>query len=748
MHDQRSTPPRVRFGPFDLDVRSGELRKGAGRLKVPDKSIEILRTLLEQPGELVTREALRDRLWPANTFVDFEHGLNAAVRRLRDALGDSAEAPQFIETLPRRGYRFIGTLVSPPSGEQPDSLPVPLPPPLPAAAINAGEPIATSAPPGQVALAASSHRPIRVGRRERLAWLAAGLLALALLGTLVVVWPAPPRVPDEAMQFIIAPPTGMQFGPTPEFAVSPDGRLFVYVAESANETHLWLKSRSSTAVTRLPDTSGASSPFWSADGQQVGFFAARKLKKHRIGAATSEALCDAPFGRGGSWNARDEIVFAPSTDSGLMKIGAAGGQAVPVTSRDADRGDTTHRDPHFLPDGRHFLFSAGGGAAPGEIQVGSLDPAEPVKSLGLHSAEGPRADGPKYGAGHILFIEDQRLYAQPFDADAQELKPGRVTIAEDVTAFTVSAGSVLAHATTRRGVMAWFDRAGKRLATVADKSFMVALTQDDARLATTVWGGELMLHELGRPTAPRRITHTRANDFFPVWAPDGRDVVFASTRNTRMQIFRKPADLSRVEALLLDSTPPRNAIAPTDWSSDGKYIAYTESGGSEPTQIWMLPLSGSRAPYRFRQANAHQGNAHFSPNGKWVVFTSEELGSRGQGSVSRREVVVAPFAGADPTVQISENGGLQPSWSHDGNEIFFLSPDGALMSARVTQGRRFSARPARQLFRVAVDTSRGWGNQYAASRDGRRFLINALDEPRHITFVLDWPAMMKRPPAR
>lgn len=130
MHDQRSTPPpRVRFGAFELDVRSDELRKGPSRLKVPDKSIEILKALLEQPGELVTREALRDRLWPANTFVDFEHGLNAAVRRLRDALGDSAEAPQFIETLPRRGYRFIGTIVSPPPGDERDSLPASLPGP-------------------------------------------------------------------------------------------------------------------------------------------------------------------------------------------------------------------------------------------------------------------------------------------------------------------------------------------------------------------------------------------------------------------------------------------------------------------------------------------------------------------------------------------------------------------------------------------------------------------------------------------
>ena len=147
MHDQGSAPARVRFGVFELDIRSGELHKGRSRLKAPDKSIEILKTLLEQPGELVTREALRDRLWPGNTFVDFEHGLNAAMRRLRDALGDSAEAAQFIETLPRRGYRFVGAIKDALPGERPDSMSAPLSPRPPLQiATGADELIATSGP--------------------------------------------------------------------------------------------------------------------------------------------------------------------------------------------------------------------------------------------------------------------------------------------------------------------------------------------------------------------------------------------------------------------------------------------------------------------------------------------------------------------------------------------------------------------------------------------------------------------------
>lgn len=732
MHEQRSVSRRVRFGVFELDLRSGELHKGPSRLKVPDKSIEILRALIEQPGELVTREALRDRLWPANTFVDFEHGLNAAVRRLRDALGDSAEDPQFIETLPRRGYRFVGTIerVAVPAGS------------------DAPEPRVASAPVGDAAAISHDHRAaVHAGRRGHFAWIAAGAVAVILLTAITVALvrqQRPPDGPAEPTLFTIAPPADTQFGPTPEFAVSPDGKLFVFVAVSKGERFLWLKSRSSPTATRVPGTEGASYPFWSADNKSVGFFAARQLKTHRLGTTIAETICDAPFGRGATWNDRDEIVFAPSTDADLMKVSASGGPAVVITRRDSRRGDTTHRLPEFLPDGRHFLFWAGGGRTTADIQIGSLDSPGTITSIGLPSETAPSPGKATYSAGHILFLRERRLFAQPFDIDRRVLTSGAVMIAEDVTSYSVSAAGVLAHATTRRPELRWFDRGGRPLEKVADKSFMVALSHDDTRLATGNWGGELVLYDLTQTAEPRRFTSVRANEFFPVWSPDGSEVVFSSTRNSRYQIFRKPTDFSHEETVLLDSTPSRPVVAATDWSADGQHIAYTESGGDQPTQIWMLPLAGARTPFRFRQVKANEGNAHFSPDGKWVVFTSEEQGSRGEGSVSRREIFVAAFSGGGPVFKISDSGGLQPFWSRDGNEIFFLSLDDGLMSARVTQGRRFTAERARKLFPIAVNTSEGWGNQYAASRDGKRFLVNALLEQSPITYVLDWLALTKQ----
>ena len=310
---------QARFGPFTFDVRTGELLKGGTRIKVPDQSIEILRTLLERPGELITREELRQRLWPDNTFVDFEHGLNAAVRRLRDVLGDSADAPRYIETLPRRGYRFVENVMEVPAG-----------PGAPNGIRDALEAVEPSKP-----------KPLLVWR-ERVAWLAVATLGLALIAlSLGLVRRRPSVEPKgDLVRFAVALPEGLR----PEgFAVSPDGRRLVFVASSQGVPALWLKPMSEAMPSRLDGTDGAAFPFWSPDNSTVGFFAARKLKVLAIGGGNPIEICDAPEGRGGTWNQQDEIVFAPSTDTSLERVTLSERRPVPVTTR--TRGDTTHRMP-------------------------------------------------------------------------------------------------------------------------------------------------------------------------------------------------------------------------------------------------------------------------------------------------------------------------------------------------------------------------------------------------------------------
>ena len=266
MHESPLPASHVRFGPFELDVRSAELRKGSTRLKVPDQSIEILKALLERRGELVTREQLRGRLWPSNTFVDFEHGLNAAVRRLREALGDSADAPKFIETLPRRGYRFIGPIdgastvvpcgastkiASQPTSSETDVAPLDLQRP---------------------ASAARSHLSIRRFRLRRL------VLAGSAMAVAIALWVGH-RVRDNASSSVRPAPVksipvtslpGQEVDP----AVSPDGNqvAFAWDGDTGEDFDIYVKLIDAGEPVRLTtDPAADRTPAWSPDGRRIAF---------------------------------------------------------------------------------------------------------------------------------------------------------------------------------------------------------------------------------------------------------------------------------------------------------------------------------------------------------------------------------------------------------------------------------------------------------------------------------------------
>jgi hypothetical protein len=351
-----------------------------------------------------------------------------------------------------------------------------------------------------------------------------------------------------------------------------------------------------------------------------------------------------------------------------------------------------------------------------------------------------------FSSGHVLFARDGGLVAQPFDLATRQLKGETVSLAHDVTSFSVSAAGVLAHATPTQAQLTWLDRAGKTLGTVggpsthsaSSDSFMVALSPDESKVATSTRIGspgnlDIVLFDLTRPGAPRRFTSDTGTDFHPVWSPDGKDVIFASTRTGRRQIYRRAADFSDREEIFhaVDKSGIR-AGTPTDWSRDGRYVAYTSAEG-----IWILPLSGAGTPFPFRESPVIDGHAHFSPNVHWVAFTSEE-------SATGREVYVAPFPGKGAVSKVSSGGGTQPIWHPNGKELFFLAPDNGLMSVAVETERMFRHEQPRKLFTVQVNQTFGLGNEYAVSKDGRRFLVNVLPSPKHITVVLDWLPLTKR----
>jgi hypothetical protein len=346
-----------------------------------------------------------------------------------------------------------------------------------------------------------------------------------------------------------------------------------------------------------------------------------------------------------------------------------------------------------------------------------------------------------FSSGHLLYVRDFGLVAQPFDLATRQLKGETVSLANDVTSFSVSAAGVLAHATPTQAQLTWLDRAGKTLGTVggpsahsaSSDSFMVALSPDERHVSTSTRIGspgnqDIVLFDLARPRdPPRRFTSDTGTDYHPVWSPDGKEMVFTSTRGGRSQIYRRSVDFSDRDEIFHSG-----GGTPTDWSRDGKYIAYTSAKG-----IWILPLSGARTPFPLRESPVIDAHAHFSPDVRWVAFTSQESGAG-------REVYVAPFPGKGPVYKVSAGGGTQPMWHPNGKELFFLAPDDGLMSVAVETGQTFKHEQARKLFTVQVNQTFGQGNEYAVSKDGSRFLVNVLPSPKHITVVLDWLLLTKR----
>jgi Tol biopolymer transport system component/DNA-binding winged helix-turn-helix (wHTH) protein len=689
---------QARFGPFTFDVRTGELHKGGTRIKVPDQSIEILRTLLERPGELITREELRQRLWPDNTYVDFEHGLNAAVRRLRDVLGDSADAPRYIETLPRRGYRFVEAVLEVPAG-----------PGAPNGIRDALEPIEAPKP-----------KPL-LAWRERVAWIAVAMLTVVVIALVAIMAGRRPPVElrAEPVRFAIALPEGVTVPADSSFAVSPDGRHLAFVASLKGMRALWLKPMSNAVPERLEGTDGATHPFWSPEGTRVGFFAAKKLKMIPIGGRTPIEICDAPEGRGGTWNQQEEIVFAPSTDTALERVTLSDRRPVPITTR--THGDTTHRMPWFLPDGRHFLYWAGGGTRRNRLQIGSLDSAEP-EELAIESEK----YGVAYSGGHVLFLQSGNLMAQRFDPSSRGLVGDAFSAADGRTAnFSVSTTGVLAVQGFTDSKLTAVDRSGVRTQIRDETTFMVGLSPDDRFVATST-ADDVYIVDLIRGARPR-LTFDERMDVFPVWGPDSDSVVFTSTRNGRYQLFRTSRNTSGKEQWLYDD-PKAAIVVATDWSRDGRFLAFTKSGPATPS-IWIRPMTSDAKAFQFHDALAAQANAHFSPDGLWIAFTSDA----GKG----KEVHVAPFPGPGPAQQVSIGGGTQPLWRADGSELFFLAPDGSMMSAAVVKGRQLEIREPRSLFTVPVNLTVGHGNEYGVSEDGQKFYVNVLDPTPPITVTVN-----------
>jgi eukaryotic-like serine/threonine-protein kinase len=544
--------------------------------------------------------------------------------------------------------------------------------------------------------------------------------------------------------------------PAVDVEMAPDGHTVAVVAFSeADRTNvLWLYAIGDQQARKLPQTEGARFPFWSPDGKSLAFFADGKLKKLDIAGGPVQTICDASSGRGGTWSKDGVIVFTPSGGllEGLYRVPATGGTPTQVLLPDRGRGETTNRWPVFLPDGRHFLFFGGDVARsvaasvePNTIFVGALDSNEKTfvtKATGNISYVAP---------GYLLFYRDKTVFAQSFDAGKRTLSGDPVPLLTDVaftprishTAFSASEGVLVAQRGTGVTVskLVWYDRGGNQVGSVGEPEVVVnvALGPDGKTLAVDSTDEEtqncdLWTYDLRQNTS-KRLTFDPSVDAVPVFSPDGRQLLFASSRERLFKIYVKDVGGAHEEKQLPVNASDNADRFPADWSHDGKYILYSRAG-----DLWMAesPDWKTRA---FLQGPGLVKNARFSPDGRWVAYASTESG--------KWEVYVTSFPDARGKWQVSTAGGTQPRWRGDGRELFYLAADSKIMAVPVAGGVNFDGGVPAALFqaspRVLVATTEL--ATYDVSKDGQRFLINTQlknPEAQPMTVVLYWSAALKK----
>jgi serine/threonine protein kinase/Tol biopolymer transport system component len=613
--------------------------------------------------------------------------------------------------------------------------------------------IATGAP-NRVAPVVRPNRPLGV------VFTVAGVLAVIATGA-AAGWIAHRRAPIAAapvMKFEVNPPPHSVFSgqpatmPSPQLALSPDGKWLAFVAQMmGGGAMLWVRPISGTAATMIPSTEEAAYPFWSPDSHALAFFSQGKLKRIELPSGVPQILCDAIDPRGGAWSRENVIIFGLN-QTGLWRIPAAGGTRTLITT--LATGETGHRWPAFLPDGQHFVYQARSvRRSDSVILVGALDGSE---RRHLFSSQ----FGVAYVAGHLLSLATNNvLSAQAFDITTRALVGEPTAIAQGVGGSTANYGSfsaseagLLAFAPDMDADMqlAWFNRDGRLIATVGPSrdSADVQLLPDGRSALVTLAdakAGTANIWSIDTTTgAASSLTFDTSVAAQPVVTPDGREIVFRSNRSIPAALFRRLASGAGRDELLLEAADvggkEASNLFPTDWSPDGRYLLFHTSAAETGYDIWTLPMTGDRKPRPFVRTRGADLHARFSPDGRWVAYSSAETG--------RHQVYVQPFSGGEGRWQVSTDGGSEPRWRGDGRELFFLGADGRLMAVPVTTGGAFGHGTAHPLFATRIsDFANPYRTSYAVSPDGQRFLINGVAEnatPPPITVVVNWLDLLNR----
>lgn len=578
------------------------------------------------------------------------------------------------------------------------------------------------------------------------------VLALALLAAVAGLAITAHRKPSPVEPIpltklsVLMPPDSRNAGPV---ALSHNGRKLVFTAINGDGSKsLWIRNLESLESKPIAGTEDAVSGFWSPDDRFLAFFTQSKLKKIQVGGGPAENLWDVSGAKGGTWNQENTLLFAPTFTGGLYRMPAQGGKATPLTKLDAALQESSHRWPWFLPDGKHFLYVVL--AAQRErcgTFVGSLDDANLKKHI-LNDFSRVEYVAP----GYLIFSRGSTLVAQAFDVNRLELKGDTLSLGEKVgydgysgyAAFSTSDNGSLAFGMIDqlRTQLAWYDRSGKKTSVLGDPADYreMAFSPDESKVVleradTATGNNDLWIVDLVRGSFSR-FTFEPSNEVAALWSPDGSKIAYCSNPEGIINLYQKSATASSTPELVVASADPKY---PDDWSADGKFILYESSSQKTKFDLWYVPMVGEHKPLPFLQTQFNETHGRFSPDGKWIAFSSDESG--------RSEIYLRRFPPSGDNWQISTEGGDQVQWRKDGKELIYLSADKKLMTVPFTSGDSPKLGVPHALFSTLVypNSLVDNRNQYVTSADGNRFLFIEKVDPTNtapIEMILNWPAAL------
>ena len=585
--------------------------------------------------------------------------------------------------------------------------------------------------------------PVKIGgrKREYAAWTAAALALAAALVLAVIYFGRPAPGPVHLLRSSLLPPANFSYEPY-NFAISPDGTRLAFVAVGPEgKNTLWVRALSAGSAQQLNGTEWASFPFWSPNGGHIGFFAEGRLKTVDITGGAVELLCEAPIGRGGTWNRDGTIVFAPSIAGPLYRVSASGGVPTPVTSISRPGSGQAHRWPSFLPDGKHFLYFVDW-STPEDLQgkgiyVGSLDSGEPK----LISSE--LSGTVSYASGNLLYVRSGSLMAQPFNLNRLETTAPPVEIAQQElekdlnfsqSGFSASENGVLIFqsAIDSPARLVWFDSSGRELQQIPEVGYTFPNLSPDGHYLAVASDDEHNGKHYLRVYDLQRGVSTRLGDGIiqetPIWSHDAKRITYPTERDGTYYLEEISADGSGPPRVLLKGA----RMAPSDWSPDGHLVFMDFAKGRPHLAVY------SASDHQVTEFSAAGAEGQFSPDGKWIAYT-------GTGGRSARDIFVQPFPGSGGRIQISNAGGAQPRWSRDGRQIFYIQGDRKLMTVKFDP-QTGSASAPRLLFQTRIVAPILLTFQYAVSPDGR-FLINSFPSTSSapLTVLSGWTSLVKGP---